>query len=121
VIIRDIMKGEVRSISPWARLEDALQAITDQKVQYAVVMEGSSIRGILSEDDLSELTEDERRNLRVKDRMTKTVACVSPDSSLGDAVQKITQYRLECLPVCQNGTLVGIITIQDLQKASQRT
>lgn len=121
MIVRDVMKGEVRSISPWARLEDALQALSDQKVQYVVIMEGSNIQGILSKDDLTELTEDQRRNLRVKDKMTKTVACISPDSELGDAVQKIKQYRLECLPVCQNDTLVGIITVQDLQEASQRT
>lgn len=102
MIVRDVLKGEVRCISPWVRLEDALQALLDQKVQYAVIMEGSSIQGILSKDDLIELTENERLNLRVKGRMIKTVACISPGSDVRDAVQKINQYRLECLPVCQN-------------------
>jgi len=84
-------------------------------------MKGSSIRGILSKDDLIKLTENERLNLSVKDRMIKTVACISTDSDVRDAIQKIKQYRLECLPVCQNNILVGIITLQDLQGTTKRS
>ena len=121
MIVRDVMKGEVCSISPSARLEDASNALLEHKVQYIVVMEGTRIEGILSKDDLLELTEEVRNSLRVKDKMTKTVECVSADSNLEDAVQAIQQYRVECLPVCQNDTLVGIIQLQDLQEVSQRT
>lgn len=120
MIVRYAMKGEVRSLSPWLNLEDALKDLLERKDKYSVVMDGTEIQGVLSKDDLTDLTEDELHNLRVKDRMTKTVAYVSPDSDLGDAVQKIKQYRLECLPVCQNNTLVGIVTLQDLEEASQR-
>lgn len=120
MIVRDVMKGEVRSLSPWVALEDALKALSEQNVKYSVVMDGTSIQGIISKDDLNTLSEAELHNLRVKDRMTKTVACVSVDSGLEEAAQKIRQYRLECLPVCQNDTLVGIITSQDLQETFQR-
>lgn len=120
MIVRDVMKGEVCSISPSARLEDAWIALSEHKVQYIVVMEGTKIEGILSKNDLVELTEEARNSLSVKDKMTKTVECVSADSNLKDAVQTIKQYRLECLPVCQNDTLVGIILLQDLQKIFQR-
>lgn len=120
MIVRDVMKGEVRSLSPWVALEDALKALSEQNVKYSVVMDGTSIQGIISKDDLNTLSEAELHNLNVKDKMTKTIACVSADSDLEDAAQKIRQYRLECLPVCQNDTLVGIITSQDLQETFQR-
>lgn len=121
MFVRDAMKGEVSSISPWVSLDDALKILLMQKVQYIVIMEGTSIQGILSKETLINLTEEERRNLKAKDRMTKTVACISPDSDLEDAVQKIKQYRLECLPVCKNESLVGIITLQDLHESSNRS
>ena len=117
MIVRDIMKAEVRSLSPWVSLDEALKDLAEQKVKYSVVMEGASIQGIISIDDLTKLGQEELHSLSVKDRMTKTVACVSVDSDLEEAAQKIRQYRLECLPVCQNETLVGIVTSQDLQNA----
>jgi acetoin utilization protein AcuB len=53
----------------------------------------------------------------VKDWMTREVVTVSPDTSLTDAYQLMTNHKIRRLPVMENGRLVGIITLGDLRGA----
>ena len=53
----------------------------------------------------------------VKDWMTHDVITVSPDTSLTDAYQLMTNQKIRRLPVMENGRLTGIITLGDLRGA----
>lgn len=53
----------------------------------------------------------------VKDWMNHDVITVSPDTSLTDAYQLMTNHKIRRLPVMENGCLTGIITLGDLRGA----
>jgi CBS domain-containing protein len=50
----------------------------------------------------------------ISELMKRDVATVTPDTPTIDALRKMRQLRLGCLPVVDNGKLVGIVTEGDL-------
>src|SRR5580700_6906976 len=52
-------------------------------------------------------------SLAVKDVMATTVVTVRPDASLVYAARVLTERKIGCLPVVENGRLVGILTEGD--------
>ena len=52
-------------------------------------------------------------SLAVKDVMATEVVTVMPDASLGYAARLLTERKIGCLPVVENGRLVGILTEGD--------
>ena len=52
----------------------------------------------------------------VRDIMEKTVHTISPDDTLEEASNKITGYKVNRLPVVENGKLVGIVARSDIIK-----
>jgi len=51
--------------------------------------------------------------LSVKDVMATEVVITSPDTSLIEAARLLTERKIGCLPVVDNGRLVGILTEGD--------
>jgi CBS domain-containing protein len=52
--------------------------------------------------------------------MIREFESVSPGDSLRDAVEKMKALDLDPLPVCEDGTLVGMITEAGIQDAARR-
>ena len=50
----------------------------------------------------------------VKDVMKREVATVGPDASLGSAARMMRDQDVGCLPVLENGRLIGMITDRDI-------
>jgi predicted transcriptional regulator len=53
--------------------------------------------------------------LSVGDIMVKAVVSVSPDTDILEAIKIMKHHEIGCLPVTEKGTLVGIVTIKDIQ------
>jgi CBS domain-containing protein len=49
----------------------------------------------------------------VKEVMTTEVITTTPDTPLRDAARVMAERKLGCLPVCERGRLVGIVTEGD--------
>ncbi len=52
-------------------------------------------------------------SLDVKDVMATDVVTIRPDASLVEAARVLTERKIGCLPVVENGRLVGILTEGD--------
>lgn len=120
MLVRDVMKGEVLSISPLITLADARQVFAQRDVKYLVVMQGSDVQGVLSLSDLEGIGEDIQQHIKVSERMTYTPACVADSSNLENAVRLIQDAGLKALPVCRGNTLVGIVTLSDIEEFFSR-
>jgi len=121
-VIRDIMSKNVITIRCDATLIDAVRALTDHQLGSAPVVsaEGALI-GFVSDVELTDvLFSREVRNAPVSDYMTRNVLAVHPDDSLTAAARAIALYGIRQLPVIENGTLVGIVTPQNLLGYSLR-
>jgi acetoin utilization protein AcuB len=53
--------------------------------------------------------------------MTTDVVLIGPASAMDDATGVLLQHKIGCLPVVDNGTLVGIVTDIDCLRAFLHT
>lgn len=52
--------------------------------------------------------------MKVKDIMSRDVACVNSDDSIEKAAQLMKQYNVGSVPVCDQKRVIGIVTDRDL-------
>ena len=116
-ILKD--KGrEVHSLAPTDRVRDAVATLSEKRIGALLVMhEQDRIAGILSERDI--VRELAKRGSDVLDEsvaaiMTSKVRSCSPSDTIARVMEMMTEGRFRHLPVLEDGTLVGFISIGDV-------
>ncbi|MSQ73499.1 MAG: CBS domain-containing protein [Betaproteobacteria bacterium] len=113
-------KGQkVLSISPEATVFQALQLMAESNVGALVVLEGEHLAGIFSERDYARkiiLFGKSSRETLVREIMTATVQCVSPDETVEQCMALMTEKRMRHLPVLDRERVIGVISIGDVVK-----
>ncbi len=113
--LREIMSAGVVTIDPKAPARAAWSRMRRRRIRHLVVMEDSSIAGILSERDLGGPKGSAvRMDRTVRDLMTPDVTSAAPDTTLAEAAQLMLKRMIGCLPVLEGGRLVGIVTATDV-------
>lgn len=110
----------VFSVGPEAPVLEAIRAMAEHHVGALLVMTGEVLAGIVSERDYARkviLRGRSSSDTPVKDIMTTPVLTVSPDTSVEQCMQLVTDKRVRHLPVVDGGRVVGMISIGDLVKA----
>ena len=114
------VKGrEVYSVTPDARVIDALKLMADKSVGALIVLEGGRIAGILSERDYARkviLHGKSSHDIRVRDIMTGKVVTVHPGQTVEECMALMTEKRIRHLPVTEGERLIGVLSIGDLVK-----
>ena len=110
---------DVLTVSPDATVRDAVEKMEEISAGTALVMEGGSVAGIVSERDISRkvvLLNKKIDEVKVKEIMTTDLTSITQETSLDDCMQLITEKRIRHLPVICSGNLCGIISIGDVVK-----
>ncbi len=110
----------VFSVAPEAPVLEAIRAMADHHVGALLVMKGEVLAGIVSERDYARkviLRGRSSSDTPVRDIMTSPVLTVSPDTSVEQCMQLVTDKRVRHLPVVEAGRVVGMVSIGDLVKA----
>jgi CBS domain-containing protein len=123
--IRDVLRrkgDDVYSVGPLATVIDAVNAMNEQHVGSVLVCEGGYPVGIFSERDVLvrvvAANRDPRQTL-VRDVMTTRLHTASPDDTILEVQRLMTDRRCRHVPVMEGESLVGLVSIGDLTKASQ--
>ncbi len=121
--VRNIMRRKgngVHSIAPDSTVMAALQLMLEKDIGALVVIKENAIAGIFSERDFARkviLKGNSILDARVSDLMTPDVITVTPDQSIDECMTLMTANRIRHLPVLENRTLVGIVSIGDIVAA----
>ncbi|HEV8383505.1 MAG TPA: CBS domain-containing protein [Candidatus Acidoferrales bacterium] len=125
-IVRDYMMSALTTISKDSSLLDAAMTMRRSSIRHLPIVDGDRLVGIITERDvlrcspslLSEITQDEYNaifeNTPIARVMTRDPTSVQPDAPIRDAVALMMDRKMGCLPVVENGRLVGILTRSDL-------
>jgi CBS domain-containing protein len=72
----------------------------------------------LTERDSNGASEDsEKEPLPIADVMLRDVVTIAPGASMAEASERMTSHRIGCLPVVEDGLLVGIVSEDDIATA----
>ena len=93
-------------------LDIAAQTMLWSEIAHLPVVDEGRVIGILAERDLIGRSLDS--GMIVAQVMTAPVITVSPDDDVDATVALMTTRRIGCVPVVEDGALVGIITSSDI-------
>ncbi|MBX2883147.1 MAG: TusE/DsrC/DsvC family sulfur relay protein [Granulosicoccus sp.] len=115
----DIKGDDVWSVKPDQLLIDAIQLLTEKNIGALMVVERSTLVGVVSERDLTRqivLGEKSLETTQVKEIMSTNVVSVSSEDSLDSCMSLMTEYKFRHLPVVDESRLIGVLSMPDLVK-----
>ncbi|MDZ4840916.1 MAG: CBS domain-containing protein [Hyphomicrobium aestuarii] len=110
----------VETATARAPLNELASTLATKKIGAVVVVNDQGrVAGIISERDVVRLLAErgtDALTLPVGECMTRNVVTCSEASTIDELMETMTQGRFRHLPVVENDTLVGIISIGDVVK-----
>lgn len=107
-------------VGPDQTVLHALEVMAENNVGAVVVLDNELLVGIFSERDYARkiiLRDKSSKNTFVREIMTSKVICVTPDKTIEECMEIMTEEHFRHLPVLdEDKKLIGIISIGDVVK-----
>ena len=125
VSVGSMMHTPVITVTPTMSLAEVQRVMRDSNIRHVPVVSGKHLVGIITDRDLREASPSPATTLTrgeiayqmattpIKTCMTTDVVWISPDITMVDAARVLVQRTIDCLPVVDHGTLVGVVTAID--------
>ena len=125
LLVKDSMTREVVTLSPGTTAAEALALCREKRIRHLPVLEEGRLAGIVSDRDLRSAAPalgdpgraEALQNLQIFDVMTRAVVITHPDDPIEEAANRMREKRIGCLPVVEDGDLIGILTSSDVMEA----
>ncbi len=115
------VKGsQIFSVAPTESVLHAVEIMATRHVGALLVMSQGALLGIISERDYARKVVLKKRvshDTPVGDIMTASPVTVTPQDTVHQCMQLMTDGRFRHLPVVESGRVVGMLSIGDLVKA----
>lgn len=125
MFVSDLMQREVATLEAADSLDLADDVMRLGRIRHMPVVSGERLVGILSQRDLFRAAVSSALKMHrsaerewlakipVRDVMTSTVVTVGPGATLAEAVRLMLDRRIGCLPVVDQGRLIGLLSESD--------
>lgn len=114
-------KGQdVWSVAPDSTVLEAIGVMAEKRIGALLVMNEDKLDGVFSERDYTRkvaLNGKSSSTTEVRDIMTNEVIVARPENTVDECMALMTEKRIRHLPVVEEGTVVGVLSIGDLVKA----
>ena len=111
--------GEVLKVDAESSVFEAVQLMVEKNVGSLLVTESGDITGIVTERDyLRRVTLEGRtdRETPVREIMSSPLIVASPETTVDECMALMTDRRIRHVPVVEEGSVVGVVSIGDLVK-----
>jgi CBS domain-containing protein len=119
LVLKSKDENRVLSIAPEQTVYEALEMMAGHGIGALLVLSNHRLAGVLSERDYARkgiLKGHIARETQVQQIMTSPVVFVSPQHTVDECLNMMTEHHFRHLPVLQDDTVVGMISIGDLVK-----
>lgn len=124
--VKNYMTSNPITIASDETISAALTLMNETNIHRIPVVQKGRLVGIITDGNIQKASPSKATSLsmyeinyllsksKVSDYMTRNVVTTCPECLLEEAVVKMKEHKVSCLPVMDNGHLVGIITETDL-------
>ena len=128
MLVRKKMKRDLVTISKDERMTVAKKILKEKNIRHLPVVDGKRLVGLLTNMDIRKAEASPATSLEIRELhylldkltvgeiMTRNVITISPDISIEEAAILLHDNKIGCLPVVEDGNLVGIITENDVME-----
>ncbi|MFD1207194.1 MULTISPECIES: acetoin utilization AcuB family protein [Sporosarcina] len=122
MLIEEIMKREVASLSPSHTIQDAIELMKEKKIRHLPITIDRAVVGVVTDRDLKEAVPSTLSGLAdvnvyktpLEAIMTKNPLIGHPMDFVEETAVIFYDNQIGCLPIVSDDQLVGIITETDL-------
>ena len=120
--IREVMTEQLVMVEPSTSVAAAVTVMGMQEVGAVLVMENGRLEGIFTERDLVRAMSHDigASSQPVAQWMTRDPVTVGPDAPVEQALEIMLAGNFRHLPVMEGESLVGVVSIRDLSRATLR-
>ena len=110
ITVEDVMVREVASAELPGSRDEVLEILKTKHISGIPIVKNGELAGIVTRTDLLKHPEEEQIALL----MTRNPVTITPDRPIAEAARVIVENKIRRLPVVEDHTLAGIITIADI-------
>ena len=118
-ILKQKENDDIWSVPPTNTVFEAIQVMANKRAGALLVMDGTKLEGVISERDYAREVIIKGRCSKktlVSEIMSSNVITVVPTDSVQNALEVMTEHHIRHLPIVDNTTVVGVVSIGDLVK-----
>ena len=127
--VRDYMTPDPQTLDTKNTLLDAVLMLRRLELRHIPILDDGRLIGILTDRDVGRVAPSMLMGLSPQDYnrvfedtpvakvMTRNLLSTTPEAPLEEAVHLLYNHKVGCLPVLEDGRLVGIITVADMLRA----
>jgi Zn-dependent protease/CBS domain-containing protein len=108
------MITDIRTLSPTALVSTALDEVRSGCQHDFPVVDGRSVSGVLTRENLLKAVADGRSDAKIGDVMQRSFAATTPDESLENALARLQTCHCHTLLVLRGRELVGLLTAEKI-------
>jgi len=128
MLVRKKMKKDLFSITKDERMTVAKKVMKEKNIRHLPVVDGKKLIGLVTNMDIRKAEASPATSLEIRELhylldkltvgeiMTRNVITISPDISIEEATTLLHDNKIGCLPVVEDGVLVGMLTENDVME-----
>ncbi|MFB6354251.1 MAG: CBS domain-containing protein [Halobacteriales archaeon] len=110
----------IARVAPDEDVREVAQLMLDSDSRVLPVFEGEQLRGVVTADDLLRSVQPFLDAATVGDACSSDLVSVEPATTFGDALHLLREHGIAHLPVVEDGTAVGILSLHDVVDVAAR-
>jgi acetoin utilization protein AcuB len=128
MLVSKKMKRDVITVTKNERMTTAKKILQEKNIRHLPVVDGKKLIGLVTNMDIRKAEASPATSLEIRELhylldkltvgeiMTKNVITVSPDISVEEATTLLHDNKIGCLPVIEDGNLVGMLSENDVME-----
>jgi len=107
----------IHSVGPDSSVTECVRMMTENRIGALMVLEGERLIGIFTERDaLNRVLAAglDPVSTKVSAVMTRDPFCISPGTTVAEAMELVTQRRFRHLPIVEDGKVLAVVSSGDL-------
>lgn len=115
--VKDIMSKNIASVCSDDCVQKAAQIMREKDIGSVPVCSNGKIEGIVTDRDLAIHTIAEGKDCKqqkVSEIMSPSPATGCPEMDVNDAARIMSQKRIRRLPIIENDSIVGVVSLCDI-------